>query len=252
SRHSETDAADVLPNPLRAAGRPRRNRLPEEPATTAPKLMPHPATIVLPTHVRYARTPDKLRQMEAALAAEAAMAAEPAPGAPKAGTRVKFGRTPDHLIQQVWKGILPAVPPQEDVQAGVPVATEVPAADGHAPAAAASTEEPLAAEAPPAAPLEPAKDGDVPFVAISDHAFFEFDCSSAVLPATPAGWEAAAEEEVASPPAADAPEAYAGETHEPETDAPEADASEVDEPAPEEQAAPAAVSADAVEAWWSH
>ncbi|MBB4019929.1 DNA segregation ATPase FtsK/SpoIIIE-like protein, partial [Chelatococcus caeni] len=247
SRNSETDAADVLPNPLRAAGRLRRNRLPEEPATTAPKLTPHPATIVLPTHVRYARTPDKLRQMEAALAAEAAIAAEPAPGAPKAGTtRVKFGRTPDHLIQQVWKGILPTVPPQEDVPADAPVAPEAPSAEGHAPATSFSQEQ-IAAEAPSAEPMELTEGEDVPFVAISDHAFFEFDCSPAVLPATPAGLEVSVEQEVVTPPATYAPEAYAAEDYEPETHQAGAD-----EPESEEQAAPAAVSADTVEAWWSH
>src|SRR5690606_3773363 len=162
SRHSETDAADVLPNPLRAAGRPRRNRLPEEPATTAPKLMPHPATIVLPTHVRYARTPDKLRQMAATLATDATVSTAPRQGVPKAGTtRVKFGRTPDHLIQQVWKGVLPAVPTQKDEPAETPPAPAAPAApDEEAPAAAAPT-----AEAP-----EPAPGADVPLVAISDHA----------------------------------------------------------------------------------
>ncbi|CUA90819.1 FtsK/SpoIIIE family, partial [Chelatococcus sambhunathii] len=244
SRNSETDAVDILPNPLRAAGRLRRNRPPEEPAVTAPKLMPHPATIVLPTHVRYARTPDKLRQMEAAIAAEAAIATEQ-PRGPQAGTtRVKFGRTPDHLIQQVWKGVLPALPPQQG-PAEAPVGSEAPHAESRMPTTAAFIEEPLAAETLFAGTNEPAEREDVAFVAISDHAFFEFGCNPALLPAKPADRAVAGEQEAASAPEACAPQTHAGEDHEPEVH-------EADEPEPGERTAPAGVSADSVEAWWSH
>jgi len=235
SRAGETDAADVLPNPLRTTNPLRRSRQPEEQAVATPRLLPHPATIVLPTHVRYARTPDKLRQMAATLATDATVSTAPRQGVPKAGTtRVKFGRTPDHLIQQVWKGVLPAVPTQKDEPAETPPAPEAPAApDEEAPAAAAPT-----AEAP-----EPAPGADVPLVAISDHAFFEFDCASALLPAAPPREAAAVGQAPVAPLAAETPQA-AG--REPVTEAPAA-VPQAESPAP----APA-TSADAVAAWWTH
>ncbi|MFA6967081.1 DNA translocase FtsK [Bosea sp. (in: a-proteobacteria)] len=127
-----------------------------------------------PPGVRYVRTPDKVRQaqMEALRnAAQAAAAAvEPVVSAvsSSSASRVRYGRTPNHLLKQVWVAsetidapaaiALPSIEPEDDF------AQE--AGEGAWPEASAA--------AVAGAIDLPAEEPATPFTFLSDSAFWEF------------------------------------------------------------------------------
>ncbi|MFN3674221.1 MAG: DNA translocase FtsK, partial [Bosea sp. (in: a-proteobacteria)] len=127
------------------------------------------------TIVRYTRTPDRVRQEQAQRARAAAAAAARDDAGPEVQacqtaqpqSRVRFGRTPDHLLQQVWvepAASAPTMGSDADVFDHNDDTDDIQATEPEDPAAVA------APEPPPS----------TPFAHISDFAFWEG------LPAAPA------------------------------------------------------------------
>ncbi|WP_282568883.1 DNA translocase FtsK, partial [Bosea sp. BK604] len=124
--------------------------------------------------MRFTRSPNKPRlqqevQVEPGEAAGSADAVgAQAPGAPATPSRVRYGRTPDHLLKYVWGGALTPVPGKREAAAGGDF--DQPIVD----MAWSDVEFPDEGLGEP--PIEPMAEGGVvaqPYAFISDHAFWE-------------------------------------------------------------------------------
>ncbi|WP_335904816.1 MULTISPECIES: DNA translocase FtsK [unclassified Bosea (in: a-proteobacteria)] len=119
----------------------------------------------MPGLVRFGRTPDKVRRQEVESAAvEAATPLPgPAPEAPVDPDRVRYWRTPRHMLQQVWGGGSPEAPlPEATSQVEAEMAEE-----GEDALIAPAVDVPLPDESP-------AEAVTTPFAFLSDAAFWEF------------------------------------------------------------------------------
>ncbi|WP_280174392.1 DNA translocase FtsK, partial [Bosea thiooxidans] len=143
--------------------------------TRRPAAAPEPQTS-WPENVRFSRTPDRLRKAAAgeqaqAVAvfadAEAVAVAAPAVESSPSANRVRFWRTPDHLIKQVWGTPDGTEPNAEDRS----VAPDVEADE----AAALVLEEPFEVVEEVVRPesMAGAEEATTPLAFISDHAFWE-------------------------------------------------------------------------------
>jgi hypothetical protein len=115
--------------------------------------------------VRFGRTPDKIRRQEVqrAVVEVAVPLPEPEPEAPVDPGRVRYWRTPQRMLQQVWGGGAPEAPlPELTPQAEADMAGE--------------GEEVLMAPDLDSPPPEghPAEAAMTPFAFLSDAAFWEF------------------------------------------------------------------------------
>ncbi|WP_280514538.1 MULTISPECIES: DNA translocase FtsK, partial [unclassified Bosea (in: a-proteobacteria)] len=118
-----------------------------------------------PGLVRYGRTPDKVRRqdVERVAAAVAVTLPAPEPEAPVDPGRVRYWRTPRHMLQQVWGGGAPEAPmPELTPQAEAEMAGE-----GEGALMAPDLDSPLPEESSTEAVT-------TPFAFLSDAAFWEF------------------------------------------------------------------------------
>jgi S-DNA-T family DNA segregation ATPase FtsK/SpoIIIE len=160
-RSDQSDQSFQAPVPQRADRRP----------AAEPEAQP----FVWPENVRFSRTPDKLRKAAAELeqafpaAAEVRAAAVAAPPSEQAASanRVRFWRTPDHLIKKVWGA------PGSEEEARLEVSGGIDAEPGDA--MAPIIEEPFEVTEEvvwQGAMIEP-EEAATPLAFISDHAFWE-------------------------------------------------------------------------------
>ncbi|RYE29553.1 MAG: hypothetical protein EOP23_21220, partial [Hyphomicrobiales bacterium] len=170
----------VVPEDHRVA-QPQQSALPVTPETLAAEPIRHePAPSGLwPTYVRPPRSTDaqrKLAQAERELSASPILGQrfdismsphDPVPGE----SRVRFWRTPDHLIRQVWgaPGSEPAAPPAMDEAVDVELTFD---ADENAFVDEMQVVE-TGFESPAAAAVFPEQEVATPLDFISDHAFWE-------------------------------------------------------------------------------
>ncbi|CAN7383724.1 FtsK/SpoIIIE domain-containing protein [Bosea sp. LjRoot90] len=118
-----------------------------------------------PGLVRFGRTPDKVRRQEVERAAAEPVNSSPAPvpEAPTEADRVRFWRTPRHMMQQVWGGASAEAPISEllpQLQADM-------AGEGDEALTVSAIDVPVEGESPPEAVT-------TPFAFLSDAAFWEF------------------------------------------------------------------------------